>query len=111
MNLTPKPSFKPKQLKLATETPTETLPGRCAAPKLSATADGLRRYCEYSQVLVEHNGRPGRARREPRRVEVGAQRCHPVGAQLLKGFSRVLTGTAVVPRRVEVGAHPSVRNG
>jgi hypothetical protein len=84
------------------------VPVRCAAPKLSATADGLGRdceYCEYSQVLVEHDGRPGQARREPRRVEVGANRRHAVGAQLLRGYSRALTGTAVVPRRVEVGAN------
>ncbi len=82
---------------LWTETPTEALPVRCAAPKLSATADGLGRYCEYSQVLVEHDGRPSPARREPRRMEVGAERRKAVGALPLSGYSRVLTGTEVVP--------------
>ena len=65
--------------KTLTESPTESRAGPLRRT-LSATAGGLRRYCEYAQVLVEHDGRPGRARREPRRVEVGADRRHAVGA-------------------------------
>jgi hypothetical protein len=55
-------------------------PGRCAA---ALRPNSLRRRTDsgdtYSQVLVEHDGRPCRARREPRRVEVGAGRREAVG--------------------------------
>ncbi len=75
-------------------------------PKLKALP-ASRRYCEYAQVLVDHDGRPGRARREPRWVEVGAHRRNAVGAPLLlRGCSRVPKETEMVRRRVnEVGGN------